>query len=35
MRYSSPEGMHDDTVIALALAWSGREDAGPLVLMSA
>ena len=20
-RYNSPEGMHDDTVIALALAW--------------
>jgi phage terminase large subunit-like protein len=23
IRYSAPEGMHDDTVIALALAWSG------------
>ncbi|MCB0246697.1 MAG: hypothetical protein KDI12_25020, partial [Anaerolineae bacterium] len=23
LRYSAPEGMHDDTVIALALAWSG------------
>jgi len=33
MRYSAPEGMHDDTVMALALAWSAREDAGPLVLM--
>jgi hypothetical protein len=23
MRYSAPEGMHDDTVMALALAWQG------------
>lgn len=23
MRYNAPEGMHDDTVIALALAWWG------------
>jgi hypothetical protein len=23
MRYSAPEGMHDDTVIALAIAWQG------------
>ena len=23
LRYSAPEGMHDDTVIALGLAWSG------------
>jgi len=23
VRYSAPEGMHDDTVIALALAWAG------------
>ena len=23
-RYSAPDGMHDDTVIALALAWHGR-----------
>ena len=23
LRYAAPEGMHDDTVIALALAWSG------------
>ena len=22
MRYSAPEGMHDDTVMALALAWA-------------
>jgi hypothetical protein len=25
--------MHDDTVMALALAFSARQDAGPLVLM--
>ena len=30
MRYNAPEGMHDDMVIALALAWSGA-DAGPAV----
>jgi hypothetical protein len=23
MRYAAPEGMHDDTVIALAIAWQG------------
>jgi len=23
LRYSAPDGMHDDTVMALALAWSG------------
>jgi len=23
LRYSAPEGMHDDTVMALALAWQG------------
>ena len=23
MRYSAPEGMHDDCVISLALAWHG------------
>jgi phage terminase large subunit-like protein len=33
VRYSAPDGMHDDMVMALALAWSGRQDAGPLVLM--
>ncbi len=27
-RYSAPPGMHDDTVIALALAWRGVEHAG-------
>jgi len=31
--YSAPPNGHDDTVIALALAWSSREDAQPLVLM--
>ena len=35
MRYSAPEGMHDDCVMALALAWSARVDAQPLVLMYA
>jgi len=34
-RYSAPDGMHDDTVMALALAWSAREDSRPLVLMHA
>ena len=27
-RYSAPEGMHDDTVIALALAWHGATSGG-------
>jgi phage FluMu gp28-like protein len=31
--YAAPSGLHDDCVIALALAWSAREDASPLVLM--
>jgi phage FluMu gp28-like protein len=31
--YSAPDGQHDDTVIALALAWSARESAEPIVLM--
>jgi hypothetical protein len=26
LRYGSPDGMHDDTVIALALAWYGAGD---------
>lgn len=34
MSYSAPSGMHDDTVMALALAWSARHDSAPLVLMS-
>jgi hypothetical protein len=25
LRYSAPEGQHDDTVIALALAWEGPQ----------
>ena len=25
LRYQAPEGMHDDTVIALALAWQGHD----------
>jgi hypothetical protein len=30
VRYAAPEGMHDDTVIALALAWSGASlDSAP------
>jgi len=31
-RYSAPEGMHDDTVMSLALAWSAVADSGPLLL---
>ena len=31
-RYSAPDGMHDDTVMALAMAWSGvREYSQPLL----
>jgi len=30
--YGAPEGMHDDTVMALALAWEARQHGGPLVL---
>lgn len=32
MRYTAPPGQHDDTVMALALAWYGVNDNGPLVL---
>lgn len=32
LRYSAPDGMHDDTVMALALAWQGIQDSGPLLL---
>ena len=28
LRYSAPAGLHDDTVMALALAWQGVTDAG-------
>ncbi len=36
MRYSAPDGMHDDTVIALALAWYGasrQSDPGQLAAL--
>ena len=33
IRYSAPDGLHDDCVMALALAWSAREDNRPMVLM--
>lgn len=32
LRYSAPPGAHDDTVMALALAWAAAQDAAPLVL---
>ncbi len=32
LRYGAPAGMHDDTVVALALAWQGVVDSGPLLL---
>jgi len=32
VRYSAPEGMHDDGVMSLALAWSAVADSGPLLL---
>ena len=31
-RYNAPQGMHDDTVIATALAWSGIEHSGPSII---
>lgn len=31
LRYQAPEGMHDDCVMALALAWHGMAMAGPWV----
>ena len=34
MRYEAPEGMHDDTVIALALAWHGIGRPAPSGLVS-
>lgn len=30
LRYSAPEGMHDDTIISLALAWHGAQWANPV-----
>lgn len=32
LRYSAPDGMHDDCVMSLALAWQGVAEAGPLLL---
>ena len=31
-RYSAPAGLHDDTVMALALAWQGVVTRAPLLL---
>jgi hypothetical protein len=31
LRYSAPEGYHDDCVMALALAWHGATEAPPQV----
>ena len=31
-RYGAPAGLHDDTVMSLALAWSAVADSGPLLL---
>lgn len=33
-RYSAPDGMHDDTVIALALAWQARQRGAVVVYMA-
>ena len=33
-QYSAPEGMHDDTVMARALALHGMHRSGPLVLFA-
>jgi phage terminase large subunit-like protein len=30
--FSAPDGMHDDTVMALALAWDAATNAGPLII---
>jgi len=32
VRYQAPEGMHDDIVMADALAWHGVEQVGPWVI---
>jgi len=32
VRYSAPAGLHDDTVMALALAWQGVVTRAPLLL---
>ena len=34
LQYSAPIGLHDDCVMALALAWSGKESSEPMVLLS-
>jgi len=34
IRYSAPEGMHDDTVMALALAWHGCARPNPADLIA-
>ena len=34
LRYGAPEGMHDDSVMALALAWQGMASNTPLLLWS-
>ena len=31
-RYAAPSGMHDDTVMAMAIAWWAISDSGPLLL---
>jgi len=31
-KYSAPEGMHDDTVMALMIAWHGIANTGPTIL---
>jgi hypothetical protein len=31
LRYGAPEGLHDDTVMSLALAWYGTTTTGPLL----
>lgn len=31
-RYSAPEGLHDDCVMSLALAWSGIQNSGSILL---
>jgi hypothetical protein len=34
-RYSAPDGMHDDCVMSLALAWQALADTGPLIYWGA
>jgi hypothetical protein len=35
VRYSAPDGLHDDTVIALALAWYGAAQLGSAIIFGA